>query len=301
MLDAVVDGPLDPDGCDGYTVAEVAALVGMSVRNVRAYQARGLLSPPSRHNRCARYSAAHVERIRAIQLMQRRGFNLAAIQVTLGDPAADVVAEDASPEQRLLERLDVTSPAAVDVLQRIGVLRAGVDGCWEVLEPEALRAVSRLVELGADQTTATAVLCRLLEGLSPLAKEVLGWIDTHVPAGGDRRSGVQEVVATTMVLAIRRHASDEALLAGVAPLPWVVAGGAVVAPAQRAAVAALPEVRGPGLGHLPAGGRRAPHEPLAGGDAVDGLTAAPRRRAGPRPPSSAGVRGAAAGPVSGPR
>src|SRR5947208_1701520 len=46
----------------GYTVDELAARVGMSARNIRAYQARELLPPPRRVGRSGYYSEAHVRR-----------------------------------------------------------------------------------------------------------------------------------------------------------------------------------------------------------------------------------------------
>jgi DNA-binding transcriptional MerR regulator len=39
-----------------YRVAEVARLAGMTVRNVRVYQDRGLLPPPRRQGRIGLYS-----------------------------------------------------------------------------------------------------------------------------------------------------------------------------------------------------------------------------------------------------
>jgi DNA-binding transcriptional MerR regulator len=47
---------------------------------VRMYQSKGLLDPPQVHGRVGYYSAAHLERLRAIGQLQQRGYSLAAIK-----------------------------------------------------------------------------------------------------------------------------------------------------------------------------------------------------------------------------
>lgn len=71
---------------DGMTVTDLAALVGMTPRNIRAYQSRGLLFPPQIHGRKARYTGAHVARLELIGSLQREGFTLAAIKRLLEHP-----------------------------------------------------------------------------------------------------------------------------------------------------------------------------------------------------------------------
>src|SRR5687767_1896058 len=71
---------------DGLTVTDLASLVGMTPRNIRAYQSRGLLFPPQIHGRKARYTGAHVARLELIGSLQREGFTLAAIKRLLEHP-----------------------------------------------------------------------------------------------------------------------------------------------------------------------------------------------------------------------
>jgi DNA-binding transcriptional MerR regulator len=68
------------------TIEELAASVGMSVRNVRSHQSRGLIPGPEIRDRVARYGSEHVARLRLVQAMQGMGFNLAAIEAILDDP-----------------------------------------------------------------------------------------------------------------------------------------------------------------------------------------------------------------------
>jgi DNA-binding transcriptional MerR regulator len=74
-----------PDGTVGaveveYRIDELARIAGTTVRNVRAYQDRGLLPPPRRQGRIVLYSDAHVARLRLVSQMLERGYGLANIR-----------------------------------------------------------------------------------------------------------------------------------------------------------------------------------------------------------------------------
>src|SRR5215210_4041931 len=70
------------------TVEQLAYETGMSVRNIRNHQSRGLLPPPDVRSRIGYYGPQHVERLRLIQEMQAEGFKLTAIERILGDQGA---------------------------------------------------------------------------------------------------------------------------------------------------------------------------------------------------------------------
>lgn len=55
----------------------------MTVRNIRAYQARGLLPPPLVDGRVGFYTERHRERLRMIRRLRSEGFNLVAISALL--------------------------------------------------------------------------------------------------------------------------------------------------------------------------------------------------------------------------
>lgn len=55
----------------------------MTVRNIRAYQARGLLPPPIVDGRVGYYTQAHRERLTMIRRLRAEGFNLVAISALL--------------------------------------------------------------------------------------------------------------------------------------------------------------------------------------------------------------------------
>ena len=73
------------------TISELAERTGMTVRNIRAHQTRGLLPPPVVRGRTGYYNEEHVARIELTREMQADGLNLEAIRRVLesGDGAAD--------------------------------------------------------------------------------------------------------------------------------------------------------------------------------------------------------------------
>src|SRR5207248_64608 len=67
------------------TIEELAAESGMSVRNIRSHQARGLLPPPEVRMRVGYYGPQHVLQLRLIRELQDQGFNLNGIKRLLDD------------------------------------------------------------------------------------------------------------------------------------------------------------------------------------------------------------------------
>ena len=65
------------------TIGELARRTGMTIRNIRAHQTRGLLPPPEVHGRTGYYNEAHVARIELTREMQAEGLNLEAIRRVL--------------------------------------------------------------------------------------------------------------------------------------------------------------------------------------------------------------------------
>jgi DNA-binding transcriptional MerR regulator len=62
------------------TIEELAAQTGMTVRNIRSHQARGLLAPPEVRSRVGYYGSEHVLQLRLIRELQDQGFNLNGIK-----------------------------------------------------------------------------------------------------------------------------------------------------------------------------------------------------------------------------
>ncbi len=63
-----------------YTVDELALASDCSVRNIRAYQDKGLLPPPELRGRKGIYNNQHLSRLRVIANLLERGYTLASIK-----------------------------------------------------------------------------------------------------------------------------------------------------------------------------------------------------------------------------
>ncbi|HEV7191660.1 MAG TPA: MerR family transcriptional regulator [Jatrophihabitantaceae bacterium] len=88
-VDAVPDRADErADGAE-FTIDELAARTGMTVRTVRFYATEGLLPPPQRRGRMAFYGAQHRMRLDLIRTLQEHGYTLAAIEKVLERIPAD--------------------------------------------------------------------------------------------------------------------------------------------------------------------------------------------------------------------
>src|ERR671932_1402061 len=73
-LRAVDDSP------NQLTIERLAHETGLSVRNLRSHQARGLLPAPEVRGRVGYYGPEHIERVRLIQELQAEGLKLDGIK-----------------------------------------------------------------------------------------------------------------------------------------------------------------------------------------------------------------------------
>ena len=74
---------------DALTIDELARRTGMTVRNIRAHQSRGLLPPPEIRGRTGYYGAEHVARLELIKELQADGLQPRGDQAPARDaPAA---------------------------------------------------------------------------------------------------------------------------------------------------------------------------------------------------------------------
>ncbi|WP_372763788.1 MerR family transcriptional regulator [Litorivivens sp.] len=75
------EAPQDPETEDKkeYTVEELALAANTTVRNIRAYQDKGLLPPPTLRGRKGIYNNQHLSRLRVIADLLDRGYTLASI------------------------------------------------------------------------------------------------------------------------------------------------------------------------------------------------------------------------------
>lgn len=65
------------------SLSELSAAAGMTARNVRAYQTKGLIPPPARRGRRAVYTTEHLIRLQEIEQARARGASLTLIATHL--------------------------------------------------------------------------------------------------------------------------------------------------------------------------------------------------------------------------
>lgn len=164
------------------TIEQVAAQSGMSVRNIRAHQARGLLAPPEVRLRVGYYGPEHVAQLRLIRDLQADGFNLAGIKRLLDDTNGTAErlmhfrqALTAPPHAESPQTLTAAelgrrfrvgaeeAPRALQRAQRLGVLVAIGEDRYEVPSPSLLAVAEQVVARGVSLDGALAVFERIEE------------------------------------------------------------------------------------------------------------------------------------------
>jgi DNA-binding transcriptional MerR regulator len=155
------------------TVEQLAGETGMSVRNIRNHQSRGLLPPPEVRARIGYYGDDHVVRLRLIQEMQAQGFKLSAIKRLVGEGrsveqivglkrAVTAPFETESPEvlslADLTERFGTAGEKEIAKAQKLGLLvPVGVE-LFEAPSPALLRAAEEVLARGVPLSSALAVI-----------------------------------------------------------------------------------------------------------------------------------------------
>jgi DNA-binding transcriptional MerR regulator len=170
-------GTAGPTGrSDELTIEQLAAETGMTVRNIRAHQSRGLLPPPTIRGRTGFYGDEHVARLELIAEMQSDGFNLKAIERLLAGTtgakgeellgfkrALTMPFEQETPE--LIDESDLVARFGGDLDRKalaraikLGLLVPLGEGRYEVPSPTLLNAGEELVRLGVPREAMLRVV-----------------------------------------------------------------------------------------------------------------------------------------------
>lgn len=174
---------------DAMTIDELAHESGMTARNIRAHQSRGLLPAPTVRARTGYYGPEHLARIRLIQDMQGQGFNLKSIERLLDMGARSGSSQTLEFQRTVLQPFGSERSEVIDAdglrgafgdplderliakAERVGLLRPMGEGTWEVPSPTMLRAGSELVELGIPLDHALAVAETINRHTAAISKE----------------------------------------------------------------------------------------------------------------------------------
>ena len=168
------------------TVEQLAFETGMSVRNIRNHQSRGLLQPPEVRARTGYYGDQHVARLRLIQEMQAEGYNLKAIARLIGEHGASAdqfieirrvvsaPSEGEAPQvltaEELEERVGPADPKLLAKSVKLGILVPLGDGRFEVPSPGVLRAAEEVIARGVSLDAALAAIERVNRNAHSVSK-----------------------------------------------------------------------------------------------------------------------------------
>src|SRR6187401_2690039 len=155
-------------------IDELARRAGMTVRNVRAHQSRGLLPAPEIRARTGYYGDEHVERLELIRQLQEGGLSLRAIESVLDGSFAGSSGKALDFTRALVSAFDEEEPEVVTLdelveewgedpellrkAERLGFIHRLSADAWEVRSPRLRRASLELAKLGISNETAIRIV-----------------------------------------------------------------------------------------------------------------------------------------------
>jgi DNA-binding transcriptional MerR regulator len=172
---------------DQLTIDELARRIGMTVRNIRAHQSRGLLPAPEVRGRTGYYGPEHVARLELIQELQADGFNLDLIRRLLdgaGGSSKEVLrfkhalarpfGADEQPRPvnllELAEEWGTTDLTLLDRALEVGLVRQREDASFELTSPRLVNHGRELAKLGVSLERQLEVIGRVREQADRIAE-----------------------------------------------------------------------------------------------------------------------------------
>jgi DNA-binding transcriptional MerR regulator len=189
------------------TIDDLARRVQLPVRTIREYHTMRLLPPPGRRGRLGLYGDQHVQRLRLIARLQRRGYSLAGIRDLLAawESGTDLVtllgvdqgqaAPDETPlrltRAELSQRLPALDPATLSRASRIGLVRPHGEDHFMVRSPALLGLVADWARAGVPLGEVLDVVEVLADGLGTLAGKLADLIVDQIwtPVSAASRAG----------------------------------------------------------------------------------------------------------------
>ncbi len=177
-----------------YSIDELARIAGTTVRNVRAYQDRGVLPPPERRGRKGIYTDVHLELLKVIGHLLDRGYTLSNIgellqAVAKGHDLQQLIgleAAIASPwtgeapkyftvaqlSKLFGMKLTLNNLGALDQAVKLGILeREG--SRFRANSPKLLTVASELVKLGIPLEDMLEILRMMRGNVQRVADELI--------------------------------------------------------------------------------------------------------------------------------
>ena len=181
-----------------YSIDELARAAASTVRNVRAYQDRGLVPPPERRGRNGVYTESHLARIRLISQLLDRGYSLSNIgelisawqqgqeltkllglENALTSPWSDEVPGHITMPELLKLFPGTVSAEAIRKVVELGLLVP--DGLrFRMPSPRIIQAAGELAKLGIPLTEMLDVVRMLRGNVERVAKEMVLLIEKYI-------------------------------------------------------------------------------------------------------------------------
>jgi DNA-binding transcriptional MerR regulator len=184
-----------------YRIDELARLGGTTVRNVRAYQDRGVLPSPRREGRVGLYSDAHLARLRLIGNLLERGYTMSNIAELIGawegghdignllgfeailttpwseEPAITMSEADLA---RIFGDVDEAVAArAIEIALANGILELDGDEL-RVVSPGVIQTGALLVRAGVPLDAVMELAQSMLADIDDIAALFVNVVDDHV-------------------------------------------------------------------------------------------------------------------------
>ncbi len=174
--DTAEDG--DP-GLADYRLEDLVSRSGVSARNIRSYQERGLLQPPRREGRVAIYDENHLAQLQIITQLLQKGFSISHIQDFF---------------EGFAKNLDLADILGIQELAKETGLHQALTGPWAQVGPGARRAKAG---------TTTAPLTLAVDPASKVAR-------TLVKHGVAQQQGTDVVIRDPDIAAVLAGFKDQA-------------------------------------------------------------------------------------------
>ena len=180
------------------TIDELAREAGATVRNIRAYQERGILPPPRRQGRVGLYGPAHLARLKIIGSLLSRGYTLANVGELVeawekGHNVGDVIGLEAavtspwsdeeptrlSAEQMLQLLGEAPDPKNLSMAIQLDVIRPEGDG-FVVPSMKLLNVAATLMREGVPLTDQMVMIAELRRRTEEIADGLVAMVVRHI-------------------------------------------------------------------------------------------------------------------------
>jgi DNA-binding transcriptional MerR regulator len=185
-----------------FRIDELAHAAGSTVRNIRAYQDRGLLPPPRLQGRVGLYDDSHLARLRLIGQLLGRGYTLATIadlisawergrnlsdllglEKVLTDPWSDEIPDHVDTGELLtLFGIDPRTddvPALLRLAEEHGFLEDEGGGRFRVPSPRLMHVGAELVAAGIPLPAVFEIAGRIREDCAVIARRFVDLAREH--------------------------------------------------------------------------------------------------------------------------